>query len=269
MRIYSLLCVLFSTLYSSPSAQAQIQLEFTHKTNLKADKFIGVDEFDATYYILNNTLFKETEDTIVSFQQNHLGEISSVDIRNPLKILVFYRDYNTVILLDNKLNPLGDPINFSTLEVSQNIGLVNLALDHQLWLYTIDDNRLHLWDYQTKKITYSSKPLSFLKKSTFHPTQQLATFTDTYLTDQKGFLKFNKYAQFESSINFNEFNKIVRIEDDFIYLKNNQLYFQTLTKPASNVTLKPHVKVKDLFYLHDHLHIFDGESIFTYKITKI
>jgi len=268
MKIPSFLFLVMFTLFPFRGV-GQIQLEFIEKTSLKADLFIGIDEFKATYFIRNNALIKETEDNVLSFQQNQLGEISSVDIRNPLKIVVFYRDYNTVVLLDNKLNVLAAPINFSVEELGQNIGLVNLALANQLWLYSTDENRLHLWDYQTKKITFSSKPLSFLKKSNFQPTQQLSTATDIYLTDQKGFLKFNKYAQFESSLNFNEFSKIVRLADSFIYLKNNRLYHQTLTEAPTDLAVRPYVKVKNFYANHGYLYIFDGESIFTFKITKI
>ena len=35
-----------------------------------------------------------------------LGEISSIDAFNALKTTVFYRDFNTVIILDNRLSEI-------------------------------------------------------------------------------------------------------------------------------------------------------------------
>ena len=95
--------------------QAQeFKTAFFKDYSLNADKFIGVDDFENSYYINHNNLYKKTAQTIYSYANSQLGEITSVDITNPLKILVFYRDFKTVLLLDNRLNELTTPINFTT-----------------------------------------------------------------------------------------------------------------------------------------------------------
>jgi len=68
------------------------------------------------------------------------GKIGSIDVTNPLKILVYYRDFTTIIELDRFLNI----INTIDLRV-QNIlqaKAVGLAYDNNIWVFDELDTRL-------------------------------------------------------------------------------------------------------------------------------
>ena len=69
-----------------------------------ADDYIGFDSFGAQYYIKNNVFIKKNTTQIWQYKNLSFGKISKVDIQNPLNIVLFYEDFNTVILLDNQLN---------------------------------------------------------------------------------------------------------------------------------------------------------------------
>jgi len=249
-------------------AQASVSINLVKKTTLKADRFIGVDDFDAIYFVRNNTLIKETDENIYNYQNTQLGEITSVDVINPLKILIFYKALNTVVLVDKSLNPLSNPINFSTNGFNKNVEFVNIAYKNQLWLYSRDDNRLHLWDLNTQMVNHSSKPLSFLKKSNFLPHQQLSKYNETFLSDGTGLLKFNEYAQFESSLTLNSFSMISRMYEGFVFVKNRFLFYQNLTERPIDLTLKERIKFKNIYTRNTYLYIFDGASLFTFNIDK-
>jgi hypothetical protein len=46
-----------------------------------------------------------TRETFV-YQNFSLGKITKVDLQNPLKIVLFYENFNTVVTLDNQLNEI-------------------------------------------------------------------------------------------------------------------------------------------------------------------
>lgn len=70
------------------------------------------DLFDNSYYVIDNTFTKKhTSKNIKTYTNLTLGNITSTDIINSFKIVLFYRDFNTVVLLDNQLN-LIKKINF-------------------------------------------------------------------------------------------------------------------------------------------------------------
>jgi hypothetical protein len=78
------------------------------------------------------------------------GNPSSIDVNNPLKILLYYKNYSTVVVLDRFLN-MRNTINFR----KQNIFTVNAistSYDNNIWLF--DEQNLKL-----KKIDDEGKVL--------------------------------------------------------------------------------------------------------------
>src|SRR5690606_27175418 len=73
------------------------------KVPLVSDRFIGLDNYKNSYFIKDRVINKQGPDGNFLFNDLQLGRITSVDIINPLKVVVFFQDTNTVVLLDNKL----------------------------------------------------------------------------------------------------------------------------------------------------------------------
>nr|WP_152556284.1 hypothetical protein [Nonlabens ulvanivorans] len=82
-------------LISSYNLIAQISTD--NSISLSCDSFYGVDDFESIYYSTDNVLYKKSESKRLEFFDIQLGDITSVDIINPLKILVFYRDTQTLV----------------------------------------------------------------------------------------------------------------------------------------------------------------------------
>jgi hypothetical protein len=68
------------------------------------------------------------------------GKIGSVDVTNPLKILVYYRDFTTIIELDRFLN-LINTIDLRTQNILQ-AKAVGLAYDNNIWVFDELDAKL-------------------------------------------------------------------------------------------------------------------------------
>ena len=83
-----------------------LSTEFKTTYDLDAEVFVGVDEFKSIYYINENILYKKTAEKLFSYSNVELGKLSMVNIQNPFKIILFYADFNTAIILDNNLNEL-------------------------------------------------------------------------------------------------------------------------------------------------------------------
>ena len=93
-------------------------------------------------------LYKEGGDGSFSFNDFQLGRLSSVDILNPLKVVLFYEDTNTVLLLDNRLNVI-ERIAFNNLMDFINVGNATNAGNSNLWIFNVDSQQLELFNYIT------------------------------------------------------------------------------------------------------------------------
>lgn len=233
---------------------------------LVADEFMGFDEFDNLYYVRNNSLHKKKDKKTVSYSNTQLGKITSVDIKNPLKIILFYSDFNTVIILDNKLNELSNRIDFSNNLFSKNVSLVTGSSTNSLWLYSSDDNTLQSYNYQTEKVQLTSQPLSFTKAD-FKVKKLVSSYKNCWILGENGIIQFNEYGTLLNQIEINEVRDIVLLNDNYVYLKNNKLY-----KGDENVKLpielKKEISIESFYVNKDEIYIFDGTSIFVFLFTK-
>ena len=64
---------------------------------------LAADNLGNGYVYDLNTIIKYSPngDSIGTYSNNRLGNITSIDVTNPYKILVFYADYSIIVFLDN------------------------------------------------------------------------------------------------------------------------------------------------------------------------
>lgn len=104
----------------------------------------SVDNLGNIYVINSDNQLKKLNpqgDSLAVFNDvRRYGKIGSIDVTNPLKILVYYRDFTTIIELDRFLNII------NTIDLRlQNIlqaKAVGLAYDNNIWVFDELDARL-------------------------------------------------------------------------------------------------------------------------------
>src|SRR5690554_4049882 len=153
MRI---LCFLFFLSFQIGFGQS---VALKSSTPLVADKFIGFDSFKNTYFVEDRVLHKQGPDGSFIFNALQLGRISSVDIINPLKVVVFFQDTNTVVFLDNKLSEI-QRLNFNNLPSFMNVSTATNAGNNSLWIFNVDTQQLELYNYSSNLNTTVSQPFA-------------------------------------------------------------------------------------------------------------
>ena len=175
----SLLKFLFLILFTSSFAQSSEQ---------KLDS-IGVDILNASYKVFNDLLIKKNNQKTKTYKNISLGEIWSVDIINSQQIVIFYGDFNTVIILDNQLNLIEE------IPFQKTISFAKKGITNTLWIYNTDENKLELYDYKTKKTTFSSQIIS-----DFEPIEMESGFNFVKLIGKGKTLIFNQYLNLTDTI---------------------------------------------------------------------
>ena len=130
---------------------------------IDTDEFLGYDSFGYSYQIKNNVFSKTKGNESWEYKNISLGRIAKVDLQNPLKIVLFYEDFNTVILLDNQLNKITE-INFSQNNIPIVVTFIGMSAQNQLWIYNALNQQIGLFDYLKNEYKTVSIPLNFLKK---------------------------------------------------------------------------------------------------------
>ncbi len=261
------LFILILSISSLLKAQESLSLQFDAAISINADRFIGVDDFQDYYYIKGNTLYKKTPQQTYSYTNTQLGFISTVDITNPLKIIVFYRDFNTVLLLDNRLNELTDRVNLSNSSYGKNATFVSISSNNNLWIYSLDDNILSLWNYETKETVFESQPLPFYLTG-FEALNQLSTYENCWLLAKDALIEFNQYGSFIQALELAQVAALQPYETGIIYLKNDLLYADVNGQIQQVSSLNSNHLSTNFFVNKNTLYFFQSDTVFKYRILK-
>ena len=154
--------------------------------SLDADQFLGYDQFGFYYTIKNNVLSKTKDHQSLEYKNISLGKITKVDLQNPLKIVLFYENFNTVVLLDNQLNET-QKINFSENTVPILVTATGITSQNQLWIYNSLNQQIGLYDYL--KNDYKTISTSFPENIKYYQSD----FNAFYWIDQKKQLVFLRH----------------------------------------------------------------------------
>ncbi|MEL6812691.1 MAG: hypothetical protein AAFP76_15285 [Bacteroidota bacterium] len=229
--------------------------------SLEADRFIGVDSYQHLYYINNGVLHKDGDLGKFVFQDFQLGPITSVDMINPLNIVVFYAEVNTVVFLDNRLNET-ERINFNNLSNFLNISAATNAGNNRLWIFNTDTQQLELFDYRTNRETVFSQPYEG------RLIAQVSNFNDCVILTDDRLFQVNIYGSLLSERELQGFEQLARNGKTLLGLKENKLSLiteETITPLEVALDENP---IKELQLTQEFLYIYHGNKLSTFTLTQ-
>ncbi|WP_298157366.1 hypothetical protein [Flavobacterium sp.] len=230
--------------------------------SISADDFVGRDDFGFVYYIKDNVLFKEKDGKSMDYKNLGLGRIKRVDLQNPLKILIFYEDFNTVVTVDNQLNET-QKINFSALDASPVITAAGTASQNRFWIYNSLTQQIGLFDYLKNTYLFIAPPV----------TGTIATYT----SDFNYFQWIDAYGKWYSCDLFGKVQSLGSVpkndklcfigSEGLIYAADAKLYFFSIKNDKKYYIENIDKSFQTFFFKDQILSIFTNRGITNYKIT--
>jgi len=114
----------------------------------------AVDNLDNVYVLTSTDQLKKynaTGDSVAVFNNvKKFGKVSTVDVSNPLKVLLYYKDFSTIVVLD-RLLAVRNTIDLRQQNIFQ-VNAIGQSYDNNIWLYDEGDSKL-------KKINEEGKSL--------------------------------------------------------------------------------------------------------------
>ena len=237
-------------------------IELIENLTLNADVFVGYDKFDYLYFIKNNTLFKVKNGVSLEYKNVALGQITKVDLLNPLKIIVFYERFNTVVTLDNQLNETLK-INFSEIKTPLVVSKIGIAAQNQLWVFDEITRQIYLYDTGNANLKSVGTPISqdiLFYNTDFNSFEWLNKNNNLYQT--------SVFGTVTESILYFEFDAILFANNEIIiYIKEQKIYAFDRKKSTFIFIENNNKTFQNLTYKNQILSIFTNQGISNYKIT--
>jgi hypothetical protein len=145
------------------------------------------------------TKFDKKGKLLYKYSNKKYGNISFVDASNMLRVLVYYRDFSSVVFLDNTLTENADPLNVQTLDLLQ-VPLVCASYNNGLWFF--DQSKFALLHYdKTFRDIIETGNLNQLLSDSLQPNMMLEYNNRLYLNNPRsGILVFDNYGTYLKTI---------------------------------------------------------------------
>jgi hypothetical protein len=141
------------------------------------------------------------------------GSLYSMDVNNPLKLILYYKDFNTIITLDRFLN-VQNVIDLKKNFLTQ-VRAVALSYDNNIWLFDELENKLKKLD-DKGNILLQSNDFRLVFNDTVMPGHIIDANGKLYLYDTaKGWFIFDYYGAFQQKIPYAGWEDVM-VEKDLL-----------------------------------------------------
>lgn len=231
-----------------------------------------VDNFGDIYLISNNSQIKKYTvkgDSVGVFNDNmRFGKLHSMDVSNPLKILLFYKEYNILIILDRFLG-IRNMIDLKKQNLNQ-IAAACISYDGNIWLYDELNARIKKID-ENGTVQLQSNDLRLSTVTAISPSFMYDANNKLYVYDSAiGCLLFDYYGSYQTNLNFKHLSNISLTNNELIgmdSLLNVHLYdienYQSKKIKIQSLYIGNQIqKTADVYYIlkTDGLHIYKSSN---------
>lgn len=187
------------------SVQAQEDSVFKFRKKIAGNfSWFTIDNLDNVYLINESDRLKKLGpkgDSVAVFNDvKRYGKLWSVDVSNPLRLLLYYRNFSTLVFLDRLLN-IRNSIDLRKQGILSVKAVAN-SYDNNIWLFDEQEVKLKKIDEQGK-LLLESVDCRQLFDSVPSPEQIIDCDGYVYLYDpQKGFYVFDYYGAYKNRLHF-------------------------------------------------------------------
>lgn len=245
-----IICLVFGCSFVFQTTDPVTRIKFTEKKSS-----LEIDGFGNMYVITDNEIVKysATGNLQKKFSTKRYGKIEFIDAMNPLKVLVYYKDFQQILFLDDQLTQTSSMISIETLGYEQT-SLVCSSANNSFWIFDKQNNELLRFNSDLKSLVKTGNLKRILDvdiKPNFIQEQNNFIYLNC---PNEGILVFDIYGTFYKTIplkNLKEFNVV---NGDVFYFENHTLKqyqsqtFNTVEKQFSDTLIKTVYWQNNRFY---------------------
>lgn len=234
----------------------------------KKHNYFTTDNLNNTYLINNEEIIKYSNSgkLLIKYSNKRYGNITTVDATNALKILLYYKDFQQLVFLDNQLSQNGEPISLENLGYEQT-DLACTSFNNSFWIYNKQNNELIRFNENSQPIAKTGN-LKQLLQSEMKPNFIIEHNSYLYLNcPDNGIYVFDMYGTFNKIISirnltaFQVSNSVVYYYHDNKFCSYDTKTFEEKCLQYSDSLIKTVRIEKDRLYLQyvDSVKVLDNK----------
>ncbi len=234
---------------------------------IKADKFL-TDIMGNCYVIKKQEIIKYNNlgQKITSYSNGALGNITYVDVSNPLRILLLYKNFNQVIILDNSFAEITEPFYLD----NAGIDMIDVACTSNfggIWVY--NSTYMELQRFNTgMNIEQTGTNLSDLIDGNQTPNFIIEKNDNIYLNfPETGIFVFDNFGSYYKTIPIKGLKRF-DVNGSFIrYYKNNKIHnYNHILLKETQINLPDTTDVLDASLVNKNLFMLKKDWVSFYRV---
>lgn len=183
------------------------------------------------------------------------GKVYSLDVTNPLKVLVYYKDFATIVILDRFLSTR-ITIDLRRLGIPQ-VRAIAQSYDNNFWLYDELEGKIKKID-ENSNVLLESSDLRLVFDDSLSPQKIIDNNGQLYLYDNRlGWLIFDYYTAFKKKLSFVHWKDVSAVDNRlsgregsrFFYALQNDIDFHALQSSLPADAIIKTVQQQDKLYV--------------------
>lgn len=248
----------------------QVIISFVLLTSVEADAtFLTTDYLQNGYFITAHNEFQKIDSSgnlLATYNQNRFGKLHFADATNPMKLILSYPEYGTVVMLDNTLSEVS-VLSLRMINIQSYTATCFSSIDNNIWVFDDQDYKLKKIDKNNNIIIESGDMFSLVGKA-IHPVYMQERDQYVYLSDpSEGIVVFDVYATYYQTLPFRNIQKFqVRNNQLFFYQANALHSYHLKTLEEKDIVLPDSIGVMDVRIEKSRLYVLreDSLDIYTY-----
>ncbi|MFP5041108.1 hypothetical protein [Parasediminibacterium sp. JCM 36343] len=267
--LFFIVSIFFNCQPLQAATDTTLQLQLTQSLKGSYTDF-AVDNLGNIFLVTQANQIKKLNsylDSIAIFNDSKLyGDIFSIDVSNPLRVLVYYKDYTTILMLDKQLN------NRNTIDLrQQNIfqaRAIAQSYDNNIWVFDEIDNKLKKID-ESGNVLLETPDFRLLFDGGYTPKNIIDINGLLYLYQPKaGWKIFDYYGGFK--IDYPILNwQDVQVTDAFLQGHDSTMFYASKPKTLQFSSAKTNINIsraKKIVQKQNICYLLTKDGLEIYKV---
>ncbi|WP_158847256.1 hypothetical protein [Algibacter sp. L1A34] len=235
-------------------SQEAIETTLIKKTPLHAETLVSVNNFGTAFYINNNVFYKKQNDIILNYNNLQLGYLVSANTFNPLKINLFYKDFNTIIILDNRLAEIFRT-DFNTIKNYKNVSYISTGNDNTVWVFNQNNQKLELFDYKLNSSRAQTQPIQS------DVLDLKSNYNYCWLLTKNHLYTYNYFGSLIKKIDNDGYTTIAVNNENLVLKKDNTLFYLNKNDEQPIPISLPNLIINQFFVINETLYIYSQKTL--------
>jgi len=247
-KIWNLKHIILLLIISSCVGNVIGQNTATSDTIAVAGKILATDNLEHVYVVDSNDVvnqFNSNGKLLHQFSTIKFGPLHSIDASNPQKILIFYKSFNTIIILDNTLTEIAKiDLQFSDFELEA----ICASNKNDIWAYNSSNAELIKLNARGEEITKTTGLEQFFLEDNM-PTYMVERNNYVFIKTTKGELFiFDTFGTFYRKIQSKSAIKDFQVYGERIFCLTRQNNLIVFSSKTGSMFLTEDIYLKDAIH---------------------